>query len=97
MLRMKTISLDMFFDSDMVKRAVDKTTCKVLSKAGAFVHTAARSSVRKRKAISAPGLGAPWATANSHAAQARGKRIPPQESPGGAIEGLSRPAGAPNQ
>ena len=55
MLRMKTVSLDMFFDTDRVKRAADTATRKVLSKAGAFVRTAARSSIRTRKAISSPG------------------------------------------
>jgi hypothetical protein len=52
---MKTVSLDMFFDTDRVKRAADTATRKVLSKAGAFIRTAAKSSIRKRKAISAPG------------------------------------------
>ena len=55
MLRIKTVSLDMFFDTDRVKRAADTATRKVLSKAGAFIRTAAKSSIRKRKAISAPG------------------------------------------
>ena len=55
MLRMKTVRLDMFFDTDRVKRAADTATRKVLSKAGAFIRTAAKSSIRKRKAISAPG------------------------------------------
>jgi hypothetical protein len=45
----------MFFDSKAVIGAVDKATRKVLSKFGAFVRTAARSSIRKRKAISQPG------------------------------------------
>jgi len=55
MLRIKTVSLDMFFDTDRVKRAADTATRTVLSKAGAFIRTAAKSSIRKRKAISAPG------------------------------------------
>ncbi len=55
MLRMKTVSLDMFFDTDRVKRAGGAAARRNLSKAGAFVRTAARSSIRKRKAISAPG------------------------------------------
>ena len=55
MLRIKTVSLDMFFDTDRVKQAADTATRKVLSKAGAFIRTAAKSSIRKRKAISAPG------------------------------------------
>ena len=55
MLRMKTVSLDMFFDTDRVKRAADTATRKNLSKAGAFVRTTARNSIRKRKKISEPG------------------------------------------
>jgi len=55
MLRMKTVSLDMFFDTDRVVRAADAATRKNLSKAGAFVRRTARSSIRKRKKISAPG------------------------------------------
>jgi len=55
MLRIKTVSLDMFFDTERVKRAADTATRTVLSKAGAFIRTAAKSSIRKRKAISAPG------------------------------------------
>jgi len=52
---MKTFSLDMFFDAERVVRAADTATRRNLSKAGAFVRTAARSSVRKRKANSVPG------------------------------------------
>ena len=37
MLRMKTVSLDMFFDTERVKRATDMATRKNLSKAGAVV------------------------------------------------------------
>ena len=55
MLRIKTVSLDMFFDTERVKKVADTATRKVLSKAGAFIRTAAKSSIRKRKAISAPG------------------------------------------
>lgn len=44
-----------FFDSEKVKRQVDAATRKVLSKAGAFVRQRARTSIRKRKAVSAPG------------------------------------------
>ena len=44
-----------FFDAPKVIRAVDRTTRQVLSKFGAFVRTAARSSIRKRKRASAPG------------------------------------------
>jgi hypothetical protein len=39
MLRMKTISLDTFFDTERVKRAADTATRKNLPKAGAFVRT----------------------------------------------------------
>ena len=52
---MNTVNVKMFFDDDRIKRAVDSATRKNLSKAGAFVRTAAKSSIRKRKAISAPG------------------------------------------
>lgn len=45
----------MFFDRPKVQRAVDKAKKKVLSKAGAFVRTSARTSIRKRKGISRPG------------------------------------------
>lgn len=54
MFRMKTVSLDMFFDTDRVKRAAGAAARRNLSKAGAFVRTAARSSIRKRKAVSVP-------------------------------------------
>jgi hypothetical protein len=40
---------DMFFDRATVVRAVDGAKRKVLSKAGAFIRTAARTSIRKRK------------------------------------------------
>jgi len=55
MFRMKTINIDMFFDSPKVLRAADRATRTSLSKAGAFVRTAARSSIRKRKRVSEPG------------------------------------------
>ena len=45
----------LFFDHPRVTGAVDKATRKVLSKFGAFVRTRARSSIRKRNAVSAPG------------------------------------------
>jgi len=45
----------MFFDAPKVARAVDKATRRVLGRFGAFVRTAARSSIRKRKRISRPG------------------------------------------
>jgi hypothetical protein len=44
-----------FFDTAKVIKAVDKATRVVLSKFGSFVRTRARSSIRKRKAISTPG------------------------------------------
>jgi hypothetical protein len=44
-----------FFDSPIVKQAVDQTTRRVLSRFGAFVRTRARSSIRKRKGASQPG------------------------------------------
>jgi hypothetical protein len=44
-----------FFDAPKVIRSVDAATRRVLSKFGAYVRTAARSSIRKRKATSVPG------------------------------------------
>ena len=44
-----------FFDRLKVQRAVGDATRRVLSKFGAFVRTAARHSIRKRKAVSQPG------------------------------------------
>jgi hypothetical protein len=44
-----------FFDRQAVLGAVDKATRRVLSKFGAFVRTAAKHSIRKRKAVSEPG------------------------------------------
>jgi len=55
MFPMKTVSPAMFFDTGRVNRPAGKAARRNLSKAGAFVRTAARSSIRKRKAISAPG------------------------------------------
>ena len=46
---------EMFFDSKTVMSAVDRATRGVLSKFGAFVRTAAQSSIRKRKRVSEPG------------------------------------------
>jgi len=46
---------NLFFDKPAVVRKVDATTRRVLSKFGAFVRRAARSSIRKRKRVSAPG------------------------------------------
>ena len=44
-----------FFDSDKVQRAVDRATRRVLSKAGAYIRTRAKSSIRKRKKVSPAG------------------------------------------
>jgi len=49
------VTRQMFFDRKAVTSRVDTATRKVLSKFGAFVRTGARHSIRKRKAISAPG------------------------------------------
>lgn len=45
----------MFFDRKAVTNAVDRATRKVLGKFGAYVRTTARSSIRRRKKVSAPG------------------------------------------
>lgn len=45
----------MFFDRPKVRRAMDAGTHRALSKAGAFIRTRARSSMRTRKGASAPG------------------------------------------
>ncbi len=45
----------MFFDRKAVTGKVDRTTRKVLSRFGAFVRRAAKSSIRKRKRVSSPG------------------------------------------
>jgi len=55
MLRMKTVSLDMFFDRKKVIRAADAANRKNLSKAGAFIRTTAKHSLRRRKGTSPPG------------------------------------------
>jgi len=55
MLRMKTVSVDMFFSAERIKRAVDKATRDKLKKAGAYVRTAARSSIKDRKGAAKPG------------------------------------------
>jgi len=44
-----------FFDRGAVTRRVDRAERRVLSRFGAFVRRGARSSIRKRRAISAPG------------------------------------------
>ena len=46
---------DLFFDRKRVVRAVDKAKRKVLSRIGAFIRTAARTSIRSRKGTSKPG------------------------------------------
>jgi hypothetical protein len=45
----------MFFTSKAVLSATDRATRRVLSKFGAYVRRTAKSSIRKRKAISRPG------------------------------------------
>ena len=45
----------MFFDRPKVTRTVDRAKRRVLSKAGAFIRTRARTSIRKRKRTSRPG------------------------------------------
>lgn len=44
-----------FFDSEIVKRAMDSARRRALSKFGAYVRTRTKSSIRKRKRISYPG------------------------------------------
>jgi hypothetical protein len=46
---------DLFFDRQVVIRAVDKAKRAVLSKAGAFIRTTARHSIRQRKGSAPPG------------------------------------------
>ena len=46
---------DMFFDRPKVMNAVDRANRQSLSKAGAFVRQAARTSIRKRKGTSPAG------------------------------------------
>ena len=45
----------MFFTSKAVLSATDRATRRVLSRFGAYVRRAAKSSIRKRKTISRPG------------------------------------------
>lgn len=45
---------DVFFDRHVVMAAVDNAKRKVLSKAGAFIRTAAKTSIRKRKKSAPP-------------------------------------------
>jgi len=54
-MKIGMVTKSMFFDTAKVKKAVSSGTRKVLSKFGAFVRTAARHSIRKRKAVSEPG------------------------------------------
>jgi hypothetical protein len=44
-----------FFDRDAVMARIEKSRLAMLSRAGAFVRRAARSSLRRRKRISSPG------------------------------------------
>lgn len=46
---------DVFFDRAAVVRAVDGARRKALSKAGAFIRTAARTSIRRRRGSAPPG------------------------------------------
>ncbi len=45
----------LFFDRQAVVRKLKPANRQALSRAGAFVRTSARSSIRQRKAVSAPG------------------------------------------
>jgi len=49
------VDYSMFFDKMPVKRAIDKASRDRLMKAGSFVRTTAKRSIRKRKSISEPG------------------------------------------
>ncbi|MCK6485469.1 MAG: hypothetical protein HUU27_13945 [Phycisphaerae bacterium] len=53
MIDMRIKSL--FFDREKVIRAVEKAKRAVLSRAGAFIRTVARTSIRKRKGSAPPG------------------------------------------
>lgn len=44
-----------FLDRAAVRNAIDRGTRRALSRFGAFVRTRARSSIRKRRAVSKPG------------------------------------------
>ncbi|MEW6198047.1 MAG: hypothetical protein AB1601_05205 [Planctomycetota bacterium] len=46
---------DLFFDKKTVLRAVDKAKRAVLSKAGAFIRTTAKHSIRTKKGSAPPG------------------------------------------
>ena len=54
-MKIGMVTKAMFFDRKAVMSRVDKATQKVFSKFGAFVRTAAKSSIRSRKKVSAPG------------------------------------------
>jgi len=49
------VTRETFVDRKAVRSAVDRTARRVLSRFGAFVRRAAKSSIRKRKRTSAPG------------------------------------------
>ncbi len=49
------VTKQMFFDRDKVRRKADAGSRRVLGRFGAFVRTAARHGIRRRKATSAPG------------------------------------------
>ena len=53
MIDMRIKSL--FFDRPKVRRAVDRAKRQVLSRAGAFIRTTAKHSIRKRRGSSPPG------------------------------------------
>lgn len=49
------VSYSQFFKEDRALRYLDRSEARLLSRAGAFVRTRARRSIRKRKRISEPG------------------------------------------
>ena len=55
MLRMKTVSVAMFFDDRKVLCAAERANRRNLARAGAFIRTTAKQSIRKRRAASPPG------------------------------------------
>ncbi len=46
---------DLFFDREVVRRAVDRARRSALSRAGAFIRQTAKTSIRPRKGTSRPG------------------------------------------
>lgn len=52
---MVDIKFSSFFDRAIVKNAISNASRKILSKAGAFVRTTARRSIRTRKKSASPG------------------------------------------